>query len=730
MFIAILLFSVASVSCGNDYYVYNLATDMIRETDVVFADGFRTKMTLEEYLSLNDSLSLQVAEIHRRRPLFSWMISSNRNNTYQRKYRILVSSSKELIDREKGDVWDSGFVTDSSSVAVCYTGKPLQPATLYYWKVAIVDSNGRKSDFSAAKGFVTAYDLDDFTSVMPLEKHTQQPESMTVKGSAVLADFGKDAFGQLMVSLNSLTGRDTVTICLGEDLDTNGLVNRKPYGEVRYRRYLLDLDKGYFKYSLKYDVNRQNTDPNVNNGAVPVLMPNYIGEVLPFRYVEIDNYNNRLIYSNITRDVVTYPFDDGAADFRSSDTVLNHVWNLCKYTMKATSFAGTFVDGDRERITYEGDAYVNQLSYYAVSDQYSIARNTLERLMYHATWPTEWILLSLSIAYNDYLYSGDDSFLKKYYENLKMRTLHSFSDDYDMLLHSGMKIAEPYLLTHLNTPALCLDDIIDWPPAEQDKYEIGFCNTSVNAFYYNALKTFAKIAAALGNRYDEEQFLEKAEQTRRAANRKLLNSDNLYIDCIGSQHVSLHANMMPLATGMVDDSCRAQVLGFVKKRGMVCSPFGAQFLLDGIFDADDPDYALQLLTDTTQRSWYFMIKRGSTMTTESWNDSLKNNLDWNHAWSAAPANVISRKLMGIEPIAAGFARVRIAPKTGRLQFASIKLPTPRGEIVVSVNKDSPNKVRVSVSIPANMTADIVLPGIKNKTVGSGVWNFVYNPQKL
>jgi hypothetical protein len=125
-----------------------------------------------------------------------------------------------------------------------------------------------------------------------------------------------------------------------------------------------------------------------------------------------------------------------------------------------------------------------------------------------------------------------------------------------------------------------------------------------------------------------------------------------------------------------------------------------------------------------------MIKRGSTMTTESWNDSLKNNLDWNHAWSAAPANVISRKLMGIEPIAAGFARVRIAPKTGRLQFASIKLPTPRGEIVVSVNKDSPNKVRVSVSIPANMTADIVLPGIKNKTVGSGVWNFVYNPQKL
>ncbi|MCR5456266.1 MAG: alpha-L-rhamnosidase [Bacteroidales bacterium] len=655
------------------------------------------------------------------------MINSNKKNTYQRKYYILVASSRELIDKDEGDLWDSGFVMDSSSVAVCYAGKPLDPSTVYYWKVAIEDSHGKKSDFSEAKGFVTAAELDDYTSVLPLEKQIQQPENLVIKGNSVIADFGKDAFSQIFIRLNSFLGRDTVMLHFGEDT-LGGLINPKPYGEVRYKRMRLNLKKGYCNYNIIFEPNRQNTDPNVNNGAVPVLMPNYIGEVLPFRYVQIDNYNGRLQYSNIVRHVVTYPFDDNASKFVSSDTILNQVWELCKYTMKATSFAGSFVDGDRERITYEGDSYVNQLSYFAVSDQYSIARNTLERLMYHATWPTEWILLSLSIAYNDYLYTGDISFLKKYYENLKMRTLWSFRDKYINLLYSGKKIGEPYLMKRLNTPSLCLSDMIDWPESEQDKYEIGECNTYVNALYYNALKVFAKIAAALHNKYDEEQFNNLAEQTRVAINKHLCSPNKLYVDGIGSQHSSLHANIMPLAAGMVEDSCRAAVMDFIKKRGMACSPFNAQFLLEGIFDAGDADYGLRVLTDTTFRSWYQMIRRGCTMTSEAWNDSAKCNLDWNHAWSAAPANVISHKVMGIEPVAPGFARVRIAPQIASLSHARIKHPTPRGAIVLEIKQDSPTKVRVLVEIPANMTADVVLPGEPTKTVGSGEWKFVYNPQ--
>ncbi|MBP5682360.1 MAG: family 78 glycoside hydrolase catalytic domain [Bacteroidales bacterium] len=721
--ILIVLFSVANVSCGSSFYVYNLAVDMIRETDVVFNGGFRTQMTLEEYIA-NDSLSLQIAEIHSQRPRFSWQIFSTKKNTYQRKYRILVATSKELIDNNKGDVWDSGLVTDSSSVAVVYGGGALSPATLYYWKVMIVDDRGRKSDFSDAKGFVTAHELDDYTSVLPLEKLKQQPQNITINGTSALIDFGNDAFGQLALKLNSLLGNETVALHLGEALDSSGRVNQKPSGSLRYRRFTVLLDKGYSKYKIKIDPISTNTDPNVNNGAVPVLMPDYIGEVMPFRYVQIDNYKHHLVYHNFIREMVVYPFDDDAAEFRSDDTLLNQIWNLCKHTMKATTFAGAFVDGDRERITYEADTYINQLSFYAVSDQYSIARNSLERLIYHSTWPTEWILQTALIAYNDYLYTGDISFLQNNYENLKMRTLWNLRNSDDHLLYSGKDIKDSYLLSHINTPSQYLRDIIDWPPSEQDDYKKMNCNTVVNAFYYKALSLFAEIAAALDNNYDAACFRKYAQEVREAINKKMLGSDSLYFDAISSKHSSLHANMLPLAMGIVNDTCRTAVLNFIKKRGMVCSPYGAQFLLDAVFEAMDPDYALSLLTDTSQRSWYQMIRSGSTMTTEGWSFDTKDNQDWNHAWGAAPANIISRRLMGIEPTKPGFARVRIAPQIGRLGYAYIKQPTPRGIITVEIKPSGTSKKRFSVVIPPNMTADIVLPDGSTKVVGSGRWDYV------
>jgi hypothetical protein len=40
---------------------------------------------------------------------------------------------------------------------------------------------------------------------------------------------------------------------------------------------------------------------------------------------------------------------------------------------------------------------------------------------------------------------------------------------------------------------------------------------------------------------------------------------------------------------------------------------------------------------------------GATITLEAWDDRFKPNQDWNHAWSAAPANLIPGRLMGITP---------------------------------------------------------------------------------
>lgn len=104
-----------------------------------------------------------------------------------------------------------------------------------------------------------------------------------------------------------------------------------------------------------------------------------------------------------------------------------------------------------------------------------------------------------------------------------------------------------------------------------------------------------------------------------------------------------------------------------------------------------------------------MLKAGSTMTKEAWDNIYKPNQDWNHAWGAAPANIIPRKLMGIEPLQPGFRKIQIKPQSASLEYAQIKYPTIRGPILVSF-KNKPGKTfLLKTTIPANTTAVIFLP---------------------
>ena len=104
---------------------------------------------------------------------------------------------------------------------------------------------------------------------------------------------------------------------------------------------------------------------------------------MPFRYVEIENAQSEIEAGDLRQKIFQYYFDDNQSSFTSSDTVLNQVWDLCKYSIKETTFAGLYVDGDRERIPYEADAYINQLGHYGMDSEYPIGKRTIEYFMEH-----------------------------------------------------------------------------------------------------------------------------------------------------------------------------------------------------------------------------------------------------------------------------------------------------------------------------------------------------------
>ena len=152
---------------------------------------------------------------------------------------------------------------------------------------------------------------------------------------------------------------------------------------------------------------------------------------------------------------------------------------------------------------------------------------------------------------------------------------------------------------------------------------------------------------------------------------------------------------------------------------MACSLYDAQFLLDGLYKAGKSEYAFQLMTATHDRSWWNMVETGSTITLEAWDMKYKPNADWNHAWGAAPANIIPRRLWGIRPAEPGFSKVFIQPQLADLEWSEIKVPTIRGPILASYNKEESNLI-FEIEIPGNTQAEFIPPkGYYNKIEVNG-----------
>jgi hypothetical protein len=688
----------------------HLTTNMLEHTDRVFLDGYPTNISLSEVGTAVERY--QLAEIRNSQPYLGWAVNSARPNTLQTAYRILVASSPDLLASDSADLWDSNRTESDRSTAVFYGGKPLQPSTIYYWKVKIWDNYDDESPFSQVKSFATANKFDSVTERYPLQISDEYPTTITpLAEDRFLIDFGKASFGRLKFTLFSDKESDTLIVHLGECLE-NGQVSRNPGGTIRYAAYRLPLMKGSHTYSLKIKPDRRNT--NIGSGVI--LMPDYTGEVLPFRYCELENCRaSSLRPENIIRQTVYYPFDETEAMFRSSDTVLNQVWEMCKYSVKATSFAGIFVDGDRERIPYEGDIIIGQLTRYVVDRQYEFTRFSYEYLIYNPTWPTEWHLQTTLLAWTDYLYTGNPASLHKFYDELKVKTLTALKDDNGLISTKTGKVTKDFLKT-VHFRGNSFRDIVDWPPSETDGYVFTDYNTVVNSYHYRSLQLMSAIAGVLGKTKEQTQFAEDAQRVKNQINRLMFDSKRgVYRDGTDTEHASLHANMYPLAFGVIPEKHVQKTLDFVRSRGLACSVYGAQALLDAVYDAHDAAYGLKLLSSTDERSWYNMIRQGSTVAMEAWDNKYKPNQDWNHIWGAAAGNAIVRKLMGIEPLEPGFKTIRIKPQPATLQYAEVKTPTVCGDIFVAFDNRRNDRFVLDVDIPANTTAEIMLPTSSKKS---------------
>ncbi len=529
----------------------------------------------------------------------------------------------------------------------------------------------------------------------PLVTTPERPvREVRTEDGRLFLDFGTATFGWMRLELAEPHAGMTLRVRLGEKNATNDTVDTAPGAAVVYQE---------IPVAIAANARQADAIPTWQ-ATYPRWIPAPDGEreVAPFRYAEIHGLPAGVRPTRVVRMSRSVPFDDEAAAFDCSDPALTEVWNLCKHTIKATSFAGLYVDGNRERVPYEADAYLNQLCHYAVDAHYATGRLTWEHLLDNPTWPTEWRQHVPLMAWADWLYSGDDASIRRNYERIRERLMLERRQG-DGLFMGWLK----------GVPR----DIVDWPKGERDGYDMRYeIKTVTTAFHARSLEAMAAIARGVGRDDEAARFAAMRDTTAQALHEKLFDARRgCYVDGLdpaggkASSHASLHANMLPLAFGLVPPNERERVATFVAGRGMACSVYGAQYLLDALFDAGKDDHALELLTSTGDRGWLHMSRDvGSTVTLEAWDVAYKPNLDWNHAWGAVPANMIPRKLMGIEPLEPGFARVRIRPRMGSLTWATVKHPSPRGPITAAVSSRD-GSWEATVSLPAGVIGEVHVP---------------------
>ena len=637
-------------------------------------------------------------------PEFSWMFKNGVSGDFQTAYQIQAATATSFLKADKPDLWDTAKVDSRQSLYVVYAGQPLPTNAEICWRVRVWNCKGKPGPWSQTVSFKTAEKLGDDSALRypPVEKQIRPVCVVTNSQGHAFVDFGKAAFGWVeLLPSREMPHGGPFLLYLGEK--AVGLsVDKNPGGSIRFERVSGVLTSPN-TYRVPLEADKRNT-----SGAA-VLLPKECGVVMPFRYVEVEECPFPVSKENIRQLAVHYPFDMKAARFVSSDAVLDKLFEFCKYSIKATTFAGVYVDGDRERIPYEADAYINQLCHYCTDREFTLARYSHEYLMENPTWPTEWKQHSVMMAWTDWMYTGNTESLVRCYSALKAKkTLEFCAREKDGLLVTGGPDAP------MDSG---LRDITDWPVGERDGFEFKPVNAVVNAFYGLNLRQMADMADALGNAVEAEAYRAKAERVAVSFHNLFFNKERgCYVDGEGATHASLHANMLPLAFGLVPEAERPRVAAFVKSRGMACSVYGAQYLLEALFAAGMDDDAIGLMTRSDRRGWVNMMNSGSTVTLEAWDGLYKPNLDWNHAWGAAPANILPRYVMGVRPLEPGFGRILIRPQIGTLEAIEGYVPTIRGTVSIGVRHSPKKSYSLKVDLPVNTTARIELPQLDGAIV--------------
>jgi alpha-L-rhamnosidase len=269
----------------------------------------------------------------------------------------------------------------------------------------------------------------------------------------------------------------------------------------------------------------------------------------------------------------------------------------------------------------------------------------------------------------------------------------------------------------------------DWLSLENGNYQrLDEHKVIATAYFAENTRMMAEMAAALGETNQAAEWAALVPKIREAFVAAYRQPDGAIYT--GTQT----AYAMTLGMDMIADP---------ERRGQTAAKFleklaadnyhlrtgflGTPWLLPALTKIGRDDLAMRLLLNEDYPSWGFEIRVGATTVWERWNTIRANGEfgpadmnSFNHYAYGAVGDWMFQHLGGLQALEPGYKKARIAPLIGQggLKDARCSQKTPYG-LLASEWKLADDKLTLAITIPANTSAEVVVPAANAAAVREG-----------
>ena len=523
-----------------------------------------------------------------------------------------------------------------------------------------IDENGvaHGAGIYVPVGFWSFNSIHERPSEYHLHTIRKQPNELKQTTNGILYDFGCETFGYIILEQVSGAGRIYVY-----------------YGESREEA----MDKAFCE-TLDY----------VDVAAISSYKQsaNYRLSSKAFRYVYIETTGSVQI-SNVCMD---FEFAESTIQergtFECDDELINRIWKVSAYTLDLTT-REFFMDGiKRDRWVWSGDAIQSyQMNYYHRFDSECVKR-TIRQLRgkdpvtSHINTIMDYTFYWFKSIEDYYLYTGDKCFIREIYP--KMLTLMDYC--LGRTNEDGMAEGQP-------------DDwiFVDWVDFPMHKRGT-LCFEQL--LFCKALESLALCAELCEDKLSAKKYgdmsVELLQKTRKMFWSEKYHAFTHSIEKgIPNEMITKFPNMFAIIFGYTNPQETMAISEHVmlsKDIEKITTPYMRYYELESLCMIGLQEKVL----DEIRGYWGGMLEEGATTFWEKFipEENGTQHLAMYgrpygkslcHAWGASPLYLIGRYFLGVCPIKPGYKEFEIHPELGGLQWMKGVVPTPNGEIQVSVD---------------------------------------------